>query len=102
MCKDLEGNWEQLEDVKNNRGKPMSDKDIQKLEKTCRKLEESLVRADREYRDTNIRTEEARLAWESAMYRCCRVSPRNYHHNHFSKKTHDTMQKYIHVYIKGS
>ena len=43
------------------------------MEKTCRKLEESLVKVNREYRDSNIKTEETRLAWESAMYRCCRV-----------------------------
>ena len=27
---------------------------------------------DRDYKDSNVRTEEARLNWESSMYRCCR------------------------------
>ena len=68
-CRDLEASWDQLEESK----KVKTDKDVHKMEKTCRKLEESLVKADREYRDSNIKTEESRLAWESAMYRCCRV-----------------------------
>ncbi len=44
------------------------------MERSCRKMEESLVKADREYRDSNIKTEESRLGWESAMYKCCNVS----------------------------
>lgn len=31
-----------------------------------------LLLIDRDYKDSNIRTEEARLSWESSMYRCCR------------------------------
>ena len=54
----------------------MSEKDVAKLEKNCHKLEEMLVKNDREYRDSNIKTEEARLAWEAAMYRCCQVGGR--------------------------
>lgn len=52
----------------------MTERDIHKLEKSARKMEESLVKADREYRDSNLKTEESRLSWEAAMYRCCRVS----------------------------
>ena len=52
----------------------MSEKDVAKLEKNCRKLEEALVKSDRDYKESNIKTEEARLAWETAMYRCCQVS----------------------------
>lgn len=73
-CRDLENSLEALADVKVGRGKPMSEKDIAKLEKNCRKLEETLVKHDREYKDSNIRTEETRLAWETAMYRCCQVN----------------------------
>ena len=73
QCRDLESSWEQLEDVKNGRGKTMSEKDIHKLEKSCRKMEEALVKSDREYRDSNLKTEEARLTWEAAMYKCCQV-----------------------------
>ena len=73
QCRDLEASWEQLEDVKNGRGKTMSEKDIHKLEKSCRKMEEALVKSDREYRDSNLKTEEARLTWEAAMYKCCQV-----------------------------
>ena len=51
----------------------MTEKDIHKLEKSCRKMEESLIKADREYRDSNLKTEEARLSWEAAMYKCCQV-----------------------------
>ncbi len=47
------------------------------MERSCRKMEESLVKADREYRDSNIKTEETRLGWESAMYKCCNVSCRH-------------------------
>lgn len=72
-CRDLESSLETLADVKAGRGKPMSEKDVAKLEKTCRKLEESLVKCDREYKESNMRTEEARLAWENAMYRCCQT-----------------------------
>ena len=32
-----------------------------------------MSKSDREYRESNLRTEEARLAWEVAMYRCCQV-----------------------------
>lgn len=32
----------------------------------------SLLSLDRDYKDSNVRTEEARLGWESSMYRCCR------------------------------
>jgi len=73
-CRDLETNWELLEEVKNGRGKPMTEKDIHKLEKTCRKMEESLIKADRDYRDSNLKTEEARLSWEAAMYKCCQTN----------------------------
>ena len=72
-CRDLEAGWDQLEDGRGTK----TDKDIHKMEKTCRKLEESLIKVDREYRDSNIKTEESRLAWESAMYRCCRVKNKN-------------------------
>ena len=60
-------------DVKANRGKPMSEKDVTKLERNCKKLEEALVKSDRDYKEANMKTEEARLAWEAAMYRCCKV-----------------------------
>ena len=72
-CRDLESSLDNLADVKAGKGKPISEKDIAKLEKTCRKLEESLVKNDREYKESNMKTEEARLAWEAAMYRCCQV-----------------------------
>jgi len=36
-------------------------------------MEDGLVKADREYRDSNMKTEEARLSWEAAMYKCCNV-----------------------------
>ena len=55
--------------------KPVSDKDIHKMEKSARKMEEALVKAEREYRDSNLKTEEARLSWEAATYRCFQVSP---------------------------
>ena len=55
------------------------------VEENVRKSEESLVKAgerqlinkllinvDQEYKDSNFKTEELRLAWESSMYRCCR------------------------------
>ncbi len=54
----------------------MTEKDIHRLEKSARKMEEALVKADREYREANVKTEESRLAWEAAMYRCCRVRHR--------------------------
>lgn len=78
QTRELEGCWEQLEEVKRDRTygrdkKPVSDKDIHKLEKSARKMEESLVKAEREYRDSNFKTEEARLAWEAATYRCCQT-----------------------------
>ncbi len=47
---------------------------ITKMDRSCRKMEESLVKAAREYRDSNTKTEETRLSWESAMYKCCNVS----------------------------
>ena len=57
-----------------HRGKPgATEKDIHKLEKLSRSKEESLIKGDREYRDSNLKTEESRLAWESSMYRCCQV-----------------------------
>lgn len=31
------------------------------------------MKADREYRDSNIKTEHCRLNWESAMFQCCKV-----------------------------
>lgn len=37
-------------------------------------MEDSLSKMDREFQDSNIRTEEARLGWETAMYRYCQVS----------------------------
>ncbi len=52
----------------------MTERDVHKLEKSARKMEEALVKADRDYRDSNIKTEESRLAWEAAMFHCCRVS----------------------------
>ncbi|XP_064401816.1 nostrin-like [Halichondria panicea] len=73
-CRDLETNWEQLKDMKSGKSvKTVAEKDITKMERSCRKMEESLVKADREYRDSNIKTEESRLGWESAMYKCCNV-----------------------------
>ena len=59
--------------VKAGKGKPMSEKDIGKLERNCQKLEHVMAKNDREFRESNLRTEEARLAWEVAMYRCCQV-----------------------------
>ena len=74
-CRDLESSLENLADMKAGRGsKPMSEQAVTKLEKNCRKLEEMLVKNDREYKESNMRTEEARLSWEAAMYRCCQVS----------------------------
>jgi len=70
-CKELETSWEQLKELKNSR--PAGDKDAHKLEKSCRKMEESLMKLDREYRESNIKTEQARLSWEAAMYSCCKV-----------------------------
>ena len=43
-------------------------KEIQNLKRSIRKLEESLMKADREYRYSNIKTEQCRLKWEAAMY----------------------------------
>ncbi len=59
----------QLQDVK----RAGAEKEVQKLERSSRKLEESLMKADREYRDSNIKTEQCRLGWEAALYNCCRV-----------------------------
>ena len=85
-CRDLESALETLADVKANRGKPMSEKDVAKLEKNCRKLEEALVKSDRDYRDSNMKTEEARLAWEASMYRCCQVSGGSRRHKILSEE----------------
>jgi hypothetical protein len=49
-----------------------NDKDINKIEKNVRTSEEKFGKADRDYKDSNIKTEECRLSWESSMYRCCR------------------------------
>lgn len=64
-CRDLEVNWDQLKRGGN-------DKDVHRLEKSCRKLEDALMKADREYRDSNLKTEHCRLGWESAVYQCCK------------------------------
>eukprot|EP00731_Ephydatia_muelleri_P007681 Em0004g19a len=71
--KDMELGWDQLDAMKRGEGKPMADKDVQKFEKACRKMEDSLSKMDREFQDSNIRTEEARLGWETAMYRYCQT-----------------------------
>ncbi len=70
-CRDVETSWEQLKELKSSR--PAGDKDANKLEKSCRKMEESLMKIDREYRESNIKTEQARLSWEASMYQCCKV-----------------------------
>ena len=67
----MESNWDQLQDLRGTRGG--SDKDVHKQEKVCRKMEDSLMKADREYRDSNLKTEMCRLGWENAMYQCCKV-----------------------------
>lgn len=36
-------------------------------------MEESLCKVDGDFQDSNIKTEEARLAWETAMYRYCQT-----------------------------
>jgi hypothetical protein len=70
-CRELEQCLDQLESMKSRKG-ATNDKDINKIEKNVRTSEEKFGKADRDYKDSNIKTEECRLSWESSMYRCCR------------------------------
>lgn len=51
-------------------------KDMAKVETKCRKAEESLMKADQEYKETNKKLEEARQLWEKEMYACCEALER--------------------------
>lgn len=48
---------------------------------------------DREYKDSNVKTEEVRLTWESSMYRCCR---------HLEELEHIRHEQVIEVFNKYS
>lgn len=73
--KEAETVCEQIEEARSGRGtKTLSDKDIAKLDSKSRKLADSSVKADREYRELYEKTEKARLEWDSAMLKFCKTS----------------------------
>ncbi|KAK7073301.1 hypothetical protein SK128_027063 [Halocaridina rubra] len=51
------------------RGKTLSDKEAVKMEKQRRKSEEAVQKSDLEYYTCCVRTERARLEWETAIYK---------------------------------
>ena len=94
-CRELEQNLDQLE-VLRRRG-TATEKEVSKVDQKCRKSEESLLKSDREYKDSNIKTEETRLCWESSMYRCCRHLE-SLEHTRLEELT-DIFQKYSQILL---
>eukprot|EP00118_Oscarella_pearsei_P025921 m.309045 g.309045 ORF g.309045 m.309045 type:complete len:548 (+) comp45349_c0_seq1:36-1679(+) len=70
-AKDCEVAHEQLEEAKSGRGKPVSEKDIQKMEMKVKRAIESAAKQDQDYREHCRKAEESRQGWEAAMYNCC-------------------------------
>ncbi|XP_065840132.1 nostrin-like [Oscarella lobularis] len=70
-AKDCEVAHEQWEEAKSGRGKPVSEKDVQRMEAKVKKAIESAAKQDTDYREACRKAEEARQGWETAMYNCC-------------------------------
>ncbi|KAK2147890.1 hypothetical protein LSH36_530g00009 [Paralvinella palmiformis] len=67
--KEREKMYDQLAAAKAGRGKNMTEKDISKLEKKIRHLDDSLRKMDKEYLDLSQKAESARQEWEYCIYK---------------------------------
>ncbi|RMX51798.1 hypothetical protein pdam_00011661 [Pocillopora damicornis] len=75
--REAENMFEQVEEARNGKsGKVMSEKEISKMDVKCRKMMDTSLKADREYRDLYEKTEKARLEWEAAMLKFCQTCER--------------------------
>lgn len=73
-CKEAEAAFEQLEEAKSGRGtKALSEKDITKLDAKSKKLADSALKTDKEYRELYEKTENARLEWDATMLKFCKT-----------------------------
>lgn len=68
-CRENEKIQDTMLESRIGRGKTLSDKETMKLEKQRRKAEEAVQKSDLEYYTCCVRTERARLEWESAIYK---------------------------------
>lgn len=75
--REAENMFEQVEEARNGKsGKVMSEKEISKMDVKCRKMMDTSLKSDREYRDLYEKTEKARLEWEAAMLKFCQTCER--------------------------
>ncbi|XP_047499176.1 uncharacterized protein LOC125045783 isoform X1 [Penaeus chinensis] len=68
-CRENEKIQDMMIEARLGRGKTLSEKEALKVEKQRRKAEEAVQKSDLEYYTCCIRTERARLEWESAIYK---------------------------------
>ncbi|XP_037795203.1 nostrin-like isoform X1 [Penaeus monodon] len=68
-CRENEKIQDMMLEARLGRGKTLSEKEALKVEKQRRKAEEAVQKSDLEYYTCCIRTERARLEWESAIYK---------------------------------
>ncbi|XP_068238088.1 LOW QUALITY PROTEIN: serine-rich adhesin for platelets [Palaemon carinicauda] len=68
-CRENEKIQDMMLESRIGRGKTLSDKEAMKMEKQRRKAEEAVQKSDLEYYTCCVRTERARLEWESAIYK---------------------------------
>lgn len=68
-CRENEKIQDMMLEARIGRGKTLSDKETMKMEKQRRKAEEAVQKSDLEYYTCCVRTERARLEWESAIYK---------------------------------
>ncbi|XP_031568127.1 nostrin-like [Actinia tenebrosa] len=72
-AKEVETLHEQLEEFRLGRGRPISERDVVKLEGKIKKAKEASSKTDKEYRDIYKKTERTRLEWEASMSKCCQT-----------------------------
>ena len=72
-ARDYESSIEQYEDAKSGKKKAISDKDLSKLEAKCKRTANTIEKADRDYKDLNLKAERGRIELASAIRRFSQV-----------------------------
>ncbi|XP_046846838.1 nostrin-like [Xenia sp. Carnegie-2017] len=72
-ARDYENTMEQFEDAKSGKKKVVTEKELSKLEAKCKKAASNVEKADREYKDFNLKAERGRIELSSAIRRFSQV-----------------------------
>ncbi|CAB4000040.1 nostrin-like isoform X1 [Paramuricea clavata] len=72
-ARDNESSIEQYEEAKSGKKKANSEKELSKLETKCKKAASSIEKADRDYKDLNLKAERGRIELASAIRRFSQI-----------------------------